>query len=259
MMTGARQVQRLRHLSILMLAALSLAPAAGRAADVPAAWMANDISVAQSLPGKEPSASTRFEVGGGGDARIEVNLRDGRTHTTGTIVLVGGRWMLTRGFTAPPGKEIAALDVATLNSQLVIVLLTAALPKGPPAPGSPQQVHFTEKGKPIRIATPSASAEYGPPWTVEGTVSVPAAGEPATFRLSFTFSAQGRLTTTVFAGNIGDSKSPVYFSDSMKLAGWTIRRVDSSQAQQPDGTNFGYGARPPVPKVATIGELRKLE
>ena len=245
----------------ILLFALAAGPAAARATAVrTAAWTSNDISVTQTLPGQEEGGdSSRFQVGENGDARIEVTLRNGSTHTAGTILLIAGRWLLSQGFDATPGQEIHALDAAALNSQLVIVLLTAALPKGPPDPGVPQHVNFTEKGYPIHIATATASREYGAPWTVEGTVSVQAARAPATFRLSFSYSDHGRPMTNAFAGSVASSESPVHLPDSMKVAGWTVRRIGAQQERFSDRLKPGSGTGAAVPKVATIGDLRRLE
>ena len=246
----------------MWLAVLALIPAAASAGAqlgaASAAWAPNDIRVAQSEPGRPGSASARFEVAANGDARIAVELRDDGTHTTGTILLVAGRWMLTRGFTAKAGKELEALDVAALNSQLVIVLLTAVLPEGRPAPGPPQHVRFAEKVKPIRIATASTSTEYHAPWTVTGSVTVPEADAPASYQLSFTYSEQGVARTLDFAGSVADAKSPVELPDSMKVAGWKIRRLSPTPQSSSSGTQTGAGARSP-PKLETLGELRERD
>jgi hypothetical protein len=224
---------------------------------VSAPWAPNDISVSQSVPGQPGTASIHFEVATNGDARIVTDRRDAGTRTTGTIVLIAGRWMLTQGFTAAAGQEIASLDLAALSSQLVILLLTAALPNGPPAPGPPQHVRFAERTNPIHIATASASAEYGSPWTVVGTVTVPGADMPASYQLSFTYSDQGLSRTMDLAGSVGNATSPVDFPDSMKLAGWKIRRLpqspDSSVSASPDSA-----MHEPSPRAATLGELRQL-
>lgn len=251
-------VGRARRSPILALAAaLLIAPVAGRADEPRAAWTANDISVIETASGHGAPVSTRFEIASNGDARITVTLHDA-AHTRGTILLIAGRWMLTQGFSPTSGNEIHAMDVAALNSQLVIVLLTAALPKGPPAPGAPQQVRVTEKNNPIRIATETASAEYGAPWTVDGTVSVPAADAPVSYHLSFTWSAQGRQTTRVFSGTVSGVESTLSFPDSMKLAGWTVRAVGARRPSPSDGSATSGGSLPSSPKVATVGELRRL-
>jgi len=221
-------------------------------------WAPDDISVSQSESGGPASATTRFEVAADGDARIAVERRAGSTRSSGTILLVGGRWMLTRGFAASPGKEIEALDLAALNSQLVIVLLTAALPDGPPAPGKPQHVRFAEKNNAIRIATASTSAEYRPPWTVVGTVSVPSTQAAANYQLAFTYSDRGISRTIDFAGSAGNARPPLDLPDSMKLVGWSIRRLPQSlesslTAAQPDEVDEQRARR-----AASVGELRQL-
>jgi len=244
------------------LAVLALIPAAAPTSAVaPAstAWTPNDIRVVQSEPGRSGSASTHFEVAANGDARIAVELRDDGSHTTGTILLIAGRWMLTRGFASRAGKEIEALDVAALNSQLVIVLLTAVLPGGRPAPGPPQHVRFAEKAKPIRIATASTSAEYHAPWTVTGSVTVPEADAPASYQLSFTYSQEGVARTLDFAGSVADAKSALDLPDSMKIEGWKIRKLSTTPQSSSSGTQSGDGAQHALPKVATLGELRAHE
>ena len=251
-----------RSTFVARLAVLALIPAAaptGALAPASAAWAPNDIRVAQSEPGRPASASTHFEVAANGDARIGVELHDDGAHTTGTILLIAGRWMLSRGFAAKAGQEIAALDAAALNSQLVIVLLTAVLPGGRPAPGPAQQVRLAEKVKPIRIATASTSAEYHAPWTVTGSVTVPEVDAPASYQLSFTYSQEGVARTLNFAGSVADAKSPVDLPDSMKVEGWKIRRLSTMPQSSAAGTESGDGAHPALPKVATLGELRARE
>jgi len=249
-----------RHLLILaLMLAFAMGPSRGHTADGGAVWVAKDVSVVLTMPGQDGAANTRLEVGANGDARITVDIREGSSRTKGTIVLIAGRWMLTQGFAPTPGAEIDEMDAAALTSQLVMKLLAAGLPKGPPAPGSPQHVSFSEKANPIQVATTSASGEYGPPWSIDGTVSVKAPGAPATYRFLFTFSDQGRAMTMNLVGSVADSSPPVSFPDSMTLSEWTIHRIGSYQQQLPDGTKFDYGARPQTPKVTSVGELRKLQ
>jgi len=248
----------MRQLAMLALITAA-APAGAQPASGAATWAPDDIRVSRTEPGQPGSASTHFEVSPNGDARIAVELRDDGARTTGTILLIAGRWMLTRGFASRAGKEIEALDAAALNSQLVIVLLTAVLPGGRPAPGPPQQVRFAEKAKPIRIATASTSAEYHAPWTVTGSVTVPEADAPASYQLSFTYSQEGVARTFDFAGSVADAKSALDLPDSMKVEGWKIRKLSTTPQSSSSGTQSGDGAQHALPKVATLGELRAHE
>jgi hypothetical protein len=220
-------------------------------AQTSAAWAPNDINASQSVPERAGSTGTRFEIGANGDARIAFDRREGSSHTNGTILLIAGRWMLTQGFSGAPAEELTALDAAAVNSQLVIVLLTAALPDGAPAAGPPQHVRFAEKAQPIKITTASSSAEYGAPWTVVGAVTVQHADGPASYQLSFTYSDQGVARTMDFSGNVGNEKSPLSLPDTMKLAGWKIRRLP--QSAESSGT-----AGQSDSAAATLGELRQL-
>jgi hypothetical protein len=228
---------------------MGFAASAAHAVEGSAAWTPNDISVSQTEAVRPGVANTRFEVGPSGDARIAVDLREGAGHMKGTILLIAGRWMLTQGFAGAAGKEVDALDIATLNSQLVIVLLTAVLPNGPPAAGAPQHVRFAEKNQPIRMETATKSADYHAPWTVVGSVSMPAGDAPVSYQLSFTYSQEGVARTLDFAGTVATLRSPLELPDSMKLAGWKIRKLGSDSASP----------HPTPPTAATLGELRRLE
>jgi len=257
--SGVRDPRRpgtVRRLALLALISAA-APTGAQPAAGSAAWAPNDIRVTQTETGRPGNVTTHFEVAANGDARIAVELRNDGTHTAGTILLIGGRWMLTQGFTAKAGKDIEALDAAALNSQLVIVLLTAALPGGRPAPGPAQHVRFAEKTSAIRIATASTSAEYHAPWTVTGSVTVPEADAPASYELSFTYSDEGAARTIDFAGSVANDKSPLDLPDSMKLAGWKVRRLGTTPESSPTATPSGAGAHHAPPKVATLGELRE--
>jgi hypothetical protein len=228
-------------------------------AQTSAAWAPNDINVSQSLPERAGSAGSRFEIAANGDARIAIDRRDGGTHTSGVILLIAGRWMLTQGFAASAAEELAALDAATLSSQLVVVLLTAALPEGPPAAGPLQHVRFAEKVKPIKITTASSSAEYGAPWTVVGTVTVQRADGPANYQLSFTYSDQRLARTLDFSGNVGNEQSPLSLPDSMKLAGWKIRRLPQPGESSEIAGEPESAVQRESPRAATLGELRQLK
>jgi hypothetical protein len=115
-------------------------------------------------------------------------------------------------------------------------------------------VSLSEQNNPIRIVTPTASGIYDAPWTVEGTVTVASAGAPATYRLTFTCASPDRARTSIFSGSIGSSPIPLHLPDSMRLAGWSIRRVDSPRTGPTDAAHGEHTAT--RPKVATLGELR---
>ena len=221
-------------------------------------WVAKDISVVETVPGEDDVADTRVEIGANGDARINLDIRDGNSHTKGTILLIAARWMLTQGFTPTEGAEIDLMDVATLNAQLVLKLLAFTLPKGPPIPGLPQKVDYSDNTNPIEVATSSASGQYDAPWKVDGTVTVESSRAPASYRLTFAFTNQGRPVKMSLAGRVADPATLVFFPDSMKLQGWAVHKIGPYQERQPGGVTLDFGAPPNAPKATTVGELRKL-
>lgn len=221
------------------------------------AWDTSYVSATETLNGAVGSSETRLESGPNGDVRITIDLRDGKSRTKGTILLISGRWMMTRGLKFYPGMEIDLLDQAALNSQLVVSLLRAALPNGPPGAGEPKTVSFTEVNKPISVSTTSASGEYGAPWSVNGTIGVPAAGALAKYSLKFTYSGETGKVTMLITGEVGSPKLPLTIPDSMSLVGWKIHKLGPTQAQGPNSAQLDYGAQPSTQNDATVGSLRQ--
>jgi hypothetical protein len=244
----------MRHGSILALV-FAFASALGRAGSSDTSWVANDVSVLQTMPGQDGSEQSRLETGENGDTRITFDLRGGGKHAEGTIVIVADRWMLIQGFTPRPGVEIDEMDIAILNCQLVVRLLEAALPKGPPAPGTPARFSVSEKIKPIQVGTPSAFGEYGPPWTVDGTVDVPSKDAPANYQLMFTYFSEGHSTTMKLVGRVGSAL--LSLPDATPLAGWAVHRLGHHQHESSNSTGTDQSARPETSPAATIGDLRK--
>jgi hypothetical protein len=87
---------------------------------------------------------------------------------------------------------------------------------------------------------------------------VPAADAEATYQLSFTYSDQGVSRTMDFAGSVGNARSPLDFPDSMKLAGWKIRRLPQSLESSLTAADPGSAPHPGAPLPATLGKLRQL-
>jgi hypothetical protein len=223
------------------------------------AWVATDIRVDQTIKGEAGHIATRLEVGTLNDARMSIDIDFNGSQKKGTIILIGGRWMLTQGFTPDPGFEIDVLDQVALNSQLIIGVLNAALPNGPPAGRTGIRVKHSDTSEPIRVGTASASAQFGPPWSVDGTVEVASVGAPAVYHLTLTFSNAGRATTTVLNGSLANPGTALSIPDSMPLKGWKVYRVGPYPQPSPGGgTKSDYGARPANPQASTVGELRQL-
>ena len=75
-----------RSLPALLLLCTAPLPAL---AEATASWTPDDIRVSRAAPGETPSVTAHFEVAPDGDARIDMERRDGTRRTAGTILLIG--------------------------------------------------------------------------------------------------------------------------------------------------------------------------
>jgi hypothetical protein len=218
-------------------------------------WAMASFDVTQTVPSVSGAETTQLVVTANGDARIAVNVNIGNEHSRGTILLIAGRWMATQGLTLQSGSELDLMDIAAMNSQLVMTLLRLALPAGPPQPGAPAHIDLREQRGPLRVATSSASGEYGAPWSVSGAASVAAAGGPVSYQLDFKFKTREDRQEVHFKGQVSRPDPALTIADSESLAGWTVYSIGPGQKVSRDGT-AGYGARPAA-SAGTVGELRR--
>jgi hypothetical protein len=219
-------------------------------------WAMTSFDVTQTVPSVSGAETTKLLVTANGDARIAVNVNIGNEHNRGTILLIAGRWMATQGLTLQSGSELDLMDIAAMNSQLVMTLLRLALPEGLPQPGAPARIDLKEQRGPLTVATSSASGEYGAPWTASGTASVAAAGGPVTYKLDFTFKTREDQQEVHLTGQLSRPDPPLTIADSESLSGWAVYSIGPDQKISRDGARGGYGAQPAA-EAATVGELRQ--
>ena len=232
--------------AIWMAVAMILAatPAAGvRAADADA-WSADHVDVTETVDGQAGTVTTRLETATAGDVRISVDLSDGRTHTKGSILLIAGKWLASRDLPQQPAQPLDYVDAAALNSQLVLALLRAGAPQGPPAPGKTATVSVTEPSRAIHVSTATASGDFAAPWTLSGTVKMPGVKALAEYRLMLRYRADGRDASIHISGAAGVAVPPFDVPDDMPLTGWKIFRLTGGRYSAEDA-------------AGTVGELRK--
>ena len=238
-----------------------LAVAAGAAtADEPGigslpAWSVRNIEVTETAPPIPGAEATQLSVADDGDAQISIDVTDGKEQTKGLILVISGRWMVTKGLTLQRGSETNLMDIAALNSQLVMALLNTTLPQGPPGPGESVKVEHTETQRALRVGTSSGSGEYGVPWKVSGTVSVASADAPTVFQLDFVFSSREDKEAAHLSGQVSRPQPAVSIPDSLPLSGWAVYSIGPHQESTPDGPKVKYGAVAAA-DAATVGELR---
>ena len=178
---------------------------------------------------------------------------------TGTVAMVGGHVMMSKGLTLESGYEIDALDAPVLSMRLVMILLGRVFPGGPDQVVGTRPIDRTDKIG-IEYATPSASGRIPPPWRLKGRVSRLSDGAVA-FDMALSFpeeeqSEAGGNATLSLKGKLSRLDRPV-FRDTDSLEGWRTYGLGVQQRKQGGGTVVDYGAEPQTAaRFKTVGDVR---
>ncbi len=179
------------------------------------------------------------------DFLLDVQVREPEP-MKGSVGMVGGRFMVSRGLTLRRGHELDAIDGPVLSMRLALTVLGRLFPDGPDTVKGLEQVGRDDDVG-IRFATPSASGTIAAPWRVSGSVENYNAGA-VTFDLAMTVPAQttrakAATGTLNLKGRLGMRTEPVFREDA-SLEGWSVYRV-------------GRQATPAkAPGLKTIADLR---
>lgn len=265
---AARGFTALRYFTMLCVAAFFATPALASAScgndpecDDVSAWAAfTRITLRQSVSGSDEAIEW---LGLFDHKALDVSI-DIATHGTkepmaGTVGLVGGHVMLTKGLKLQPGYEIDALDAPVLSMRLVMILMKRVFPKGPDQIMGPTNVDHTGRVG-IKYATPSASGYIAAPWYVKGKVSRVADGTlPFELALSFPVQQQDKQVSSLtidMKGELAVLGRPV-FRDTDSLEGWTTYGLGPQQTKQGSSTILDYGAKAQEDaRYRTIGDIR---
>lgn len=203
-------------------------------------------------------ASWEFTFAGDNDVLITTETHQGKEQTRGTILLVSGQAMLTKGLSLERGYEIDALDTPVLMYQLVVSLLSQAAPEGPEKLEASRKVHLAEPKRGIQIATQSASGRFPPPWTLSGSINK-AGPRSFDYSLVFTYPADdsGKKTTIALSGVWKKDPTPPALQDGMSIEGWSLHTIGPFSLKQEHSTILDYGAQKRPLEVRTLGELRR--
>lgn len=186
---------------------------------------------------------------------VQIDQKHGDETTSGTVMLVSGRLMMTKGLDMNPGYEIDLLDGPILIYQLAINLLDKAFPTGPATIVAEHGVDRTEEAEGIHVATMSASGQFQPPWTLTGKVSR-ASDESISFDLAFTFPAGGENRTWHLSGLWENPVVVPDFDDSMSLEEWNIHSLGPISIKRDGGSIVDYGAEKIVLDIKTLRQLK---
>ncbi len=181
---------------------------------------------------------------------------------TGVMMVMGGGYLLMKDVDVPRGYEVQALDGPALMSNLGLTLLHLLFPQGPGslADGGVVDVAAVEKDHSVRISSQGASASFGAPWEVKGTVG--AAPGSVTYDLVFDClmtDSMGRpaeipepLTMTLKGQWERRSQAPV-FPDDLDISAMTVLYLGPKAT----GKEGSAGNTSDQPVLQTLGQLRR--
>lgn len=178
------------------------------------------------------------------------------TPQKGTIKLVEGRAMLTRGLSLERGYEIDALDGPVLTYQMLVSLLSQSIPDGPDKFVGARNINIKETSRGIRIATMSASGYFSPPWALTGSVSR-RDEETVDFSLRFTYTHNDASSALWFDGTWKKLRQAPQIDSSMSLSGWQLHLLGPVEIKQEGGIILDYAAQSKPTPLGTLGELRE--
>jgi hypothetical protein len=191
------------------------------------------------------------------DMRIDVEVKEPEP-LKGTVGMVGGTIMISKGLKLQRGFEIDAIDGPMLAMRLALIVLNRVFPHGPRSVVGMQQVGHDDNAG-IKFATPSASASIGAPWRASGVVENYSAGA-VTFDLTMvvpaqTGTAQASTGTLNFIGRLSMRGAPV-FDDRMSLADWTVYALGPQLEKRGEATTLDFGAKATTAPGKTIADIR---
>ncbi len=215
---------------MLLAAALALPAEAASGCDpnCEALWARfTGMSVTAMDTGSPVSASWRLQFDHERyDVRIDADYPAPGGRQRGTILLVGGRALLSRGLDLPRGMEVNAVDAPVMAMKLVIVVLAHAVPVAPETIGKERAIRLREEKVGLRFSTPTAAGVLLPPWTVEGKLGKAANGD-IVYDLHVAggtadgYARKGPPIDTRFTGRFSNVRTPI-LDDTMALASWTV-------------------------------------
>jgi hypothetical protein len=193
------------------------------------------------------------------DLQVDIDFPDPKSPQSGTLMMVEGRTLISKGVGFKTGREIDALDVPALYVILTGKVLSRALPDGPEALKGRRAVMHEDKKVGIQFATPSAQGFIPPPWSVSGTVIANADGS-RDFDLVLNWTEEGKANvkrpmTMSLVGQLTHN-SDFKLDNNMSLVGWNVFGVGPIVEKAEGATRYDYGAKPMKTIAKTIADIR---
>jgi|SRR5215813_286487 len=219
-------------------------------------YRANGAELRISTPGSSDYAQWKYAMPDADTLSIDFETKSQGSSQTGKILLVGGRAMLTKGFSPSKGYEIDALDIPVLNYQLAVTLLSQAFPSGPDKFDGKRAIQLFEQKRGIKIATISASGCYPPPWRLNGEMHR-RDSEAIEFSFAFLCKGEGVQQEMQLNGEWKKAMKSPQLDASMSLEGWSLYTLGGISIKQEGATILDYAAQAYPTRLKTLGELQE--
>ncbi len=191
----------------------------------------------------------------GSDIIIEKDENYQGQSIQGTLGIIGGRMMITKGLELKSGYEIDAADGPALMIQLILRLLSEVAPEGPSKISAFVDINHEESNKGIKVATAAASAVFSVPWSVSGTLA-PGQDSQINYNLHFTSKIAEKDYKLILTGTWDSDNTLGVLSDNKKIVDWQVYKIGPYTKKHKGGTIYDYGAQPVSETFNNVAALR---
>lgn len=218
-----------------------------------------DYALTMKVPPKGESGTWRIRAfADPADVLVDIDTPAAKGRNRGSLLLVGGLALATKGVALEPGFELDPLDAAIVSLKVLTRLLDAAVPGGPAALKGRQAVSVREDKVPLEVSTPTASSRFSAPWTLKGTVERVDAGK-VSFALEieapYGEKAGGRATWSLSGTATGSARTAT-LDEGMGLAGWTAYAIGPGKSAKTGHASLRFQAAKLPGPFATVKDLR---
>jgi hypothetical protein len=183
-----------------------------------------------------------------GDFQLDIDKADAAKPQHGTILMVAGRVMLSKGLTLTHGSELSVLDQPLLMYAVVSSTLSRLLPAGPDAPVPRQKISHVDTAVGITYASANAHGYIPPPWSVEGSLR-PLPDRSFEFDLLLKWSVAGKPPVALNLKGTLQHQNDFHLDDSRQTDDFSVFSLEQHST---------YTARAMTNPPKTIGEIRRL-
>lgn len=197
------------------------------------------------------TADWLFELASGSEFRITLDEKLGDEPVSGSIMVLGGEVMISKGLELELGSEADSLDTPSLVQRLTLKLLQHVFPQGREQVLGVVDFRVLREHLYLTAATSRASAEFAPPWSVTGVVNN---GNFDWVDFELDFEAPYVDYRAKFSGRWEELPNPIAFPDTMIIEDWQVWPL----APQPHPPPFKPGWTARDMRIVTLGDLRRI-